>query len=177
VTAVSPLVVLTDRLLLRPVRNADAEATAALMTPRVAASLSSWHSPMSVEEARSRVEKSQAARRDGTAVDFAIIERLGDRLVGWVGLKQVCPQRARLGYWIGAPFQGLGYGSEAAAAALRTGAGFLKASIVEASAREENAASIAILRKLGMSRCGTCPERMQWRNVVELCAVYELQLT
>src|SRR3712207_954652 len=51
---------------------------------------------------------------DGTNVQFAIVERDASSFVGSIGLViEVGHNRAELGYWIGRPFWGRGYATEA----------------------------------------------------------------
>lgn len=163
----------TARLVLRPVRASDAEATAELMTLDVALNLSSWRSPLSLAEAADRIGRSIEAAVAAAALDLAICRRTDGRLMGWVGLALVAPARARLGYWLGTRFQGQGYMSEAAPAALAAGCAFLRAETVEACARPDNLPSVAVLEKLGMRKSGERLERFEWQGTEALCTCYE----
>ena len=142
----------TARLVLRPVEFGDAGTTVELMTPGLVHYLLSWSSPMTAADAQARILASRAAMHERRAIDFAVLRKADGVLIGWVGLKltNLTEARARLGFWIGEPFQGCGYMSEAVGPALRAGASWLGAAIVEAGATHDNAASLAILRRLGM---------------------------
>ena len=153
-TAIGPLRLSTARLVLRPVEEADAVATAALVTPDVAANLSTWPSPMSETEASQRIDNSQrdlAARR---AIDFAIVDRSSALLLGWIGLRLIDSGLARLGYWLGAEHRGHGLMKEAAAEAVPIGAAFLEVERVRAFVLKNNAASIAVLQAVGFRMTG-----------------------
>ena len=163
----------TERLFLRPVGAADAAETAELMTLEVARSLSTWPFPMSLAQARAKIEAAEAQRDAGRAVNFAIRAKQDERLAGWIGLATVAPGRARLGYWLGTPFQHLGYMREAAPAALAAASRYLRAKLVEAAVQKDNAASIAILENLGMTLVAEQEERLAWQRKRVICALYE----
>jgi [ribosomal protein S5]-alanine N-acetyltransferase len=144
----------TQRLRLRPVAEADAAPTAALVSPDVAANLSTWPSPMSIEQALDKVRKSRAlvARRE--AIDLAIVVRESDALIGWIGLAIDEPGVARLGYWLGTQARGRGLMKEAAAAAVPPGAEFLGVTHVKALVLKGNAPSVAVLEAVGFRMTG-----------------------
>lgn len=140
----------TYRLALRPLVPADAPAIAALMTPAVAARLLEWPAPMSVAQARERIDAGRAALAADTGADLAILR--GGRPIGWIGARLVAAPRrlASIGYWLGSDFQGHGYMSEAAHAALPWLIDRLALAAVEAGVQERNFASQAILEGLGL---------------------------
>src|SRR5262245_19729198 len=76
----------TPRLTLRPVEHNDAAPTALLVTPDVAANLSTWPSPMSVEQTLAKIREAEHQAAGRTALDCAIIERSTGALLGWIGL-------------------------------------------------------------------------------------------
>lgn len=74
-----------------------------------------------------------------------------DQLVGAIGLMIQCEQRmAELGYWIGRPFWGNGYCTEAAREVLRYGFEVLALDRIFARHMATNPASGAVMRKVGM---------------------------
>lgn len=98
----------TDRLVLRPFRDADASRVAALIGNL---SVSRWLTrvphPYSHDDARSffaRNAQDDMVRAVTRADDAA------DEIIG------CCSIQNELGYWLGQPFWGLGYASEAATA-------------------------------------------------------------
>ena len=144
----------TRRLLLRPVVEADAGPTAALVSPDVAANLSTWPSPMSLEQALDKVRRSRELVARRAAIDLAIITRDDDALVGWIGLALEQPGVARLGYWLVSAARGCGLMKEAAAVVVPGAAEFLAAARVKALVLKDNAPSIAVLEAVGFRMTG-----------------------
>jgi RimJ/RimL family protein N-acetyltransferase len=82
-------------------------------------------------------------------------------VIGAVGLRVDRDHaRAELGYWIGKPYWGRGYATEAARAALRWGFDSLGLERIYAYHFARNAASGRVLRKIGMT-----PEGIARRHV------------
>ena len=144
----------TPRLLLRPVEAGDAAATAALITPDVAANLSTWPSPMSTVQAADKIGRSRAMLGAREAVDLAIVDRNDGALLGWIGLALVAPATARLGYWLGTAARGRGLMKEAVAMAVPPAAAFVDAGRIVAMVLKDNAPSIAVLRATGFEFTG-----------------------
>ena len=87
----------------------------------------------------------------GTSARFAITLREDGQLCGGVGLRiDKDHQHAELGYWIGVPYWGRGYATEAAHAAVQYGFESLKLHRIYASCVTENTASSRVLQKVGM---------------------------
>lgn len=76
------------------------------------------------------------------------ITREGGELIGTVGLHLVEGEWPELGYWLGEPYWGLGYGTEAARAVV-TMARSAHYPGLRARALARNAGSLKVLRKLG----------------------------
>jgi RimJ/RimL family protein N-acetyltransferase len=167
----------TARLLLRPVEDGDAAATAALVTPDVAANLSTWPSPMSEAQALERIALARKMLAERAAVDAAIVRRSDSRLLGWIGLLREAPRSARLGYWIGRPFRNQGYMKEASAAFIPMAASYLAIDSIEALALVGNAASTAVLESLDFATAGERLAFMETCGQQELCLVYRLDLS
>lgn len=84
-------------------------------------------------------------------VVFAITARPAGHMVGAIGLVlRPAHDRAELGYWIGKPFWGHGYATEAAAAVLRYGFDVLGLNRIHACHFARNPASGRVLEKVGM---------------------------
>jgi RimJ/RimL family protein N-acetyltransferase len=82
---------------------------------------------------------------------LAIRLRSTGRLCGGIGLHpDTEPQRAELGYWIGVPFWGNGYATEAASAVIDYGFEKLKLESIFASHFKGNEKSGRVLQKIGM---------------------------
>ena len=171
-----PSAIRTPRLLLRLVTPEDAQPTAALVTPDVAANLSTWSSPMSRDQALQRIYKSREMRDRREAIDFAIVDRQTDCLIGWIGLAKLDESAARLGYWLGTPFRSRGLMKEAAAAAIPAGAKFLSVVLVQAFVLKGNGRSIAVLESLGFRLEGEETMLFENRGCLEECLRYSATL-
>jgi RimJ/RimL family protein N-acetyltransferase len=78
-------------------------------------------------------------------------------------------QRAELGYWIGVPFWGHGYATEAGRAVVRHGFENFKLNRIFAAHFEGNEASGNVLRKIGMKHEGCARQAiMKWGKVMDL---------
>ena len=140
----------TDRLDLRPWREDDAaELFELARDPHVGLS-AGW-------PAHSSAEESAAVIRDVLMMpdSFAVIERATGALVGAMALKHpeisemAGPGEAELGYWIGVPYWGRGYATEAALAAMAYGFDELGLSAIWAGYYEGNERSRRVQEKLG----------------------------
>jgi len=89
------------------------------------------------------------------AVVFAIICKADQQFIGAIGLElELEFDRAALGYYIGKPFWGNGYCTEAARAVLQYGFTELNLNRIYAEHFTHNPASGCIMRKLGMQHEG-----------------------
>ena len=101
-----------------------------------------------------RVRRQMAEWRDDLTYSLLTFERGGETLVGGLGLGNIrrgVSQTATLGYWVGEPYARRGYTAEAVGLALDYGFGELELHRVEASCLPNNAASRALLHKLGFT--------------------------
>ena len=149
-------VLVTPRLRLRCWRLSDATVLSANMTPKVSRWLSSWPDPTSPELALQRIVEARAGVSQGWHVSYAI-ERLADDLVigGFGGGAKDQRLRVEIGYHLAEGAHGQGYMTEAAQAGLAALWSLLPAvETIEAQAHPDNAASRAILSKLGMRLVG-----------------------
>ncbi|WP_343207512.1 bifunctional GNAT family N-acetyltransferase/(deoxy)nucleoside triphosphate pyrophosphohydrolase [Ameyamaea chiangmaiensis] len=93
----------------------------------------------------------------GDAWHLAVTRQDGDgeTVLGCIGLRIDAPQKtATLGYWIGRPYWGTGAASTAAERVTRWALANLPIARITASAAQDNAASIAVLRKIGFREVG-----------------------
>jgi RimJ/RimL family protein N-acetyltransferase len=153
-----PPVLITQRLLLRELRLADAaELAAGAGDERVARFLLEVPSPYPVALARRWITARIAWWELGRGVTLAITRRdAPDALLGTVSLRRHArDRRAELGYWLGTPAWGHGYATEAAIAAVDFGFRQLVLERIYAQVIVGNDASMHVLDKLGMVREGT----------------------
>lgn len=89
-------------------------------------------------------------------VNFAIEVKSTGELIGSIGLVlEMAHNRGDLGYWVGVPYWGKGYCTEAGRAILAYGFGVLDLNRIAAPHFSSNPASGRVLQKLGMKHEGT----------------------
>ncbi|MFQ5746328.1 MAG: GNAT family N-acetyltransferase [Gemmatimonadota bacterium] len=160
-----PPVLHTERLALRPFTAEDANDVRRLAGDReIAGGTLTIPHPYGPGVAEAWIATHPEAYLRGEQVVFAV-ERRGDgALVGSVGL-DIAPQHrsAELGYWIGRPYWGSGFGTEAAARVLAFGFADLALNRISARCFARNPASGRVLEKLGMRHegCGR-GEILKW---------------
>lgn len=150
----------TERLVLRPVADADADALLAMHSS--ARVLRFWDSPPWTDPARADafVARSRQLAEDGSGVRL-VLERSSDgAFLGWCSLSRWSPEHrsAALGYCLDEPAWGHGHATEAARAVLRWGFATLDLNRVQAETDTRNLASARVLEKLGFVREGTLRE-------------------
>ena len=150
----------TDRLRLRPVTDADADALFAMHSD--AHVLRYWDSPPWADRSRAGrfVAASRTMAEDGTGVRLAIDRGSDGRFLGWCSLTRWNPEyrSAAMGYCLAEDAWGQGYGTEAARAVLDWAFGTLDLNRVQAETDTRNLASARVLEKLGFVREGTLRE-------------------
>ena len=156
----------TPRLKLRPYTEADiAELLPLIGTREVAATTLRIAHPYTEQDARDFLTLAQEPGR----IWLAITLRRDGRQMGGVGLRVDDQHRhAELGYWLGVPYWGQGYATEAAREMLRYGFEELGLHRVFASHFKHNPASGRILVKLGMRYEGCQREHLRkWDEFVD----------
>ncbi len=156
----------TARLKLRPYSDADIADLLPLIGGReVAATTLRIAHPYTEQDARDFL----AFTHEAGKIWLAITSRQDSRQIGGVGLRvDEQHQHAELGYWLGAPYWGQGYATEAAREMLRYGFEDLGLHRIFASHFKHNPASGRILRKLGMRHEGCQREHLRkWDEFVD----------
>ena len=139
----------TERLTLRAPCHGDAKAIAVLANDRrIAENTARVPHPYGVADAEQFV--GSVNKEDGEAT-FVIM--LGGTLIGACGLdpRQGIPE---VGYWLGAPYWGHGYATEAVRAVIDHAFGVLGHAALQAGARVSNSASRRLLEKCGFQWTG-----------------------
>lgn len=146
----------TERLILRPFALADAADVQRLAGAReVAATTAAIPHPYEDGMAEAWIASHATGLAEGTNVVYAIANGQTGALIGAVGLSVVAEHsRAELGYWIGVPFWGQGYCTEAAAVMLRYAFDELGLRRVQARHFAINPASGRVMQKIGMAHEG-----------------------
>jgi|SRR5579859_2605948 len=161
----------TERLTLRAYTAADIPALVPLIGAReVAATTLRIPHPYTEDLARSFVALAQEDLSTGKCLRLGIFLRLGDTLCGGVGLMIDAEHRhAELGYWIGLPYWGSGYATEAARAVVKYGFSVLALHRIYASHFSGNPASGGVLKKIGMRYEGCMRAHvLKWGEFLDL---------
>jgi len=156
----------TERLRIRPYKDADTAELLPLIGAReVAATTLRIAHPYTEEDARAFLE----LVKEPGKLWLAITRRADERQIGGIGLRlDEQHQHAELGYWLGVPYWGLGYATEAARAVLRYGFEELGLHRIFATHFKNNPASGKILKKLGMRYEGCQREHLRkWNQFVD----------
>jgi RimJ/RimL family protein N-acetyltransferase len=141
----------TARLLFRPLGRDDIDAISELMSdPEVCRYTIAG--PWTREEAAAFLAKVDPPR-DGHE-EFAVIERATGELIGHVGCEPYGPGQTEVGWMLRRDRWGLGYGTEAAREIVAHAAATPGITEVVARCNTGNAASAAIMRKIGMTFVG-----------------------
>ncbi len=170
----------TRRLLLRSFVADDASALHELAGAReIADTTISIPHPYSLVTARSWIAAQAHAFGGGLEVHFAVVEAAGGALIGSAGLRDIDREhrQAELGFWIGVPWWGQGFATEAAFAVLAHGFGDLGLNRIYAHHMVRNPQSGNVLRKIGMKQEGVLRQRARkwgvYEDVVCLAALAE----
>jgi RimJ/RimL family protein N-acetyltransferase len=149
----------TERLILRAPRRGDVKAIALLINDRrIAANTARIPHPYGVDDAEHFVASANC--QDGEAT-FTIIR--GDTLIGGCGIDPR-GDGAEVGYWLGVPYWGQGFATEAVRALVDYSFGELSHETLAAGARVTNPASRRVLEKCAFQWTGVRLTRIRAIN-------------
>jgi len=150
----------TGRLLLRAPRHGDVKAIAALANDRrVAENTARITHPYGVGDAEQFV--ANVNTREGEAC-FVIL--YDGTLIGACGVEARADDGVELGYWLGAPYWGRGFATEAVRAVIDHAFGDLRHDTLQAGARVTNPASRRVLEKCAFQWTGVQLTRIRAIN-------------
>jgi RimJ/RimL family protein N-acetyltransferase len=166
-----PSVLATERLVLRAPRPEDAKAIAMLINDRrIAENTSRVPHPYGLADAESFIAR--ANKTPGVA-SLLITTPDGD-LIGGCGIGALREAEPEIGYWIGVPFWGNGYATEAARAVLDHAFVDLGHEVILGGARVSNPASRRVLEKCGFQWTGVGLYRIRALNSSAPCDRFRL---
>mgnify|MGYP001140467552 CR=1 FL=1 len=147
-------------LTLRPFVWEDLSEVLALVQDKdVAATTLNIPYPCTEAEINDWFQLQQRELEEGKGLRWAVCITETKELVGAIKLATHPEyESAELGYWIGKPYWGKGYASEATHLVVNYAFDTLELNRIEAHAMVENIGSIQILRKLGMQEEGYHPQ-------------------
>jgi [ribosomal protein S5]-alanine N-acetyltransferase len=161
----------TDRLTLRPFELSDIPALLPLIGDRrVAATTLRIPHPYAESDARAFIAAAHDDLASGRELHVCLELREGHAVCGGAGLRfEPDHRRAELGYWIGVPYWGNGYATEAASALVSYGFETLRLHRIHAGHVAENIASARVLQKIGMRHEGSLPDHiLKWGSFLDL---------
>jgi len=164
----------TSRLLLRPFYFTDAPAVQYMAGDiAIASTVLSIPHPYGDGIAEQWISTHQVDYTSGKAVHFAIVLQASGQLIGAIGLI-INPdhERAEMGYWIGKPFWGQGYCTEAAQELLNFA--FQKVNLHRVFAQHfaRNPASGRVMQKIGMELEGCLHQHLKKWDSFEDVLIY-----
>lgn len=172
----------TERLILRPFKAEDAPRVQLLAGEKIIADMTeNIPHPYLDAMAEEWIGLHENWYKNRTAVVFAIVVRETGELIGAVSITQVSGQAGNLGYWIGLPYWGQGYCTEASMRILEFGFNHYALSRIDARHLAENPASGRVITKSGFQyvRDDVSAERAvkhyrlereEWQSLIEATA-------
>lgn len=152
-----------DTLEIKPVTPQHASAIQALAEHPDVVATTNLPEPYPEDGARRFIEYVRPRHEAGDELAFVVL--VDGTMVGMTGLDHVTGDDAELGYWIGVPYWGMGYATEAVRQTLCVAFEELGLSEVYALPLEENAASRRVLEKAGFTDVATeSPENPTWEE-------------
>ncbi|QVK21583.1 GNAT family N-acetyltransferase [Mycoplasmatota bacterium] len=152
----------TDRLLLRSLSIQDSDRIEELAGEYdVAKTTLNIPHPYPKGSAKEFINGVLNAEESGKVVIFAITEKTTHDLVGIMSIQfSNIHKRGELAYWVGKPYWGIGYGTEAAKSILSYGFEELKLNKIYAQAFTANPGSWRVMEKIGLKYEGTLKQHV-----------------
>ena len=156
-----PPAILTDRLCVRPLVEADLPALMAINGDAVATQYLPYATWASMADAQAWYQRMQGIQASGTAVQFVVLARGSEVVLGTCLLFNFNEGSARveLGYVLAPAHWGQGFAREALAGLLDCAFTTLGVRRVEAEVNPLNQASVRVLGRLGFTREGLLRQR------------------
>ena len=147
----------TDRLLLRPFSEADIDrVTELLQSPEIAQTTLYIPFPYTRQDAVTWIGTHRSAAELGRDLTWAICRKDDGLLMGAFGISiDAYHQRGTIGYWLGVPWWGQGFTSEAAQAVVEFVFRDLGLHRIDATHLPDNIGSARVMEKAGLVYEGT----------------------
>jgi RimJ/RimL family protein N-acetyltransferase len=165
------MVMRTERLVLRPLKLSDAARIALLAGDFEVASMTGTIPHPYSEQMAGEWIGSALGGEEGTVF---VIE-LDGALIGCVGYREDEKGGAELGYWLGKPYWGQGYATEAASAMIAYAFGEGGLRYLTSGHFKDNQASARIIKKLGFVHKGEIRRECVAREEEARCLTYRLE--
>ncbi|WP_054024944.1 GNAT family N-acetyltransferase [Bacillus sp. FJAT-28004] len=166
----------TNRLILRLFEASDANMVQTLAgNEEVARTTLSIPHPYPDGAAEAWIERTRNAYQKGEIYSFAMVKKENKMLIGCVSLRvSKSEKQAELAYWVGRPFWGRGYATEAAQTIVKFGFEGLNLNRILAAAMTKNPASYKVMHKLGMKSEDNFPKQVLKSGIYEDLVHYGL---
>ncbi|WP_299017992.1 GNAT family N-acetyltransferase [uncultured Photobacterium sp.] len=166
----------TERLILRPFQLSDARNIQKLAGDELVANgtINIPH-PYNDGMAGQWIGKHLAGWQSRTSAIYAITLKSNPILIGSVGLHNIEYNRAQLGYWLGVPFWGRGYCTEAAIRLTEFGFKRLDLELIYGQHFSRDPSPGKILQKIGMEHVMTKSNATRVNMLTEDLEYYELK--
>ncbi|KPJ67254.1 MAG: hypothetical protein AMJ43_05130 [Coxiella sp. DG_40] len=168
----------SERLILRPFSLQDAKIVQRLAGDQAIAD-GTFYIPHPYEDGMAEkwiIEHRAACKRNEQAV-FAITTKQTNDPIGAVGLMLHKEElHAELGYWIGKPYWGQGFATEAAQTIIKYGLEKFHLTSIYADCFQWNTTSIKVIQKIGMRWKKSFDKYVERRNVIERVNQYIITL-
>lgn len=153
----------TERLKLRPFSLDDAPNVQKLAGDKeIARTTLLIPHPYQDGDAETWINTHKPMLEKDKSVTYAIVTKDTDELIGAIGLSlSIDYNHAEMGYWIGVPYWGKGYCTEATRGILKYGFEELKLNRIYAHHMINNPASGKVMEKIGMLHEGCCRQHVK----------------
>jgi ribosomal-protein-alanine N-acetyltransferase len=161
----------TNNLLLRFFELSDAKMVQELAgNEEVASTTLAIPHPYPDGAAEQWIENVRQSSEKGDSYAFAMIKKDDGLLIGNMSMGVSKKHKhAELAYWVGKPFWGQGYATEAAQRVIQFGFEDLELNRIFAAAMTKNPGSYKVMRKIGMKEEGTFPQHvLKWGTYEDL---------
>jgi RimJ/RimL family protein N-acetyltransferase len=164
-------ILVSERLVLRLPRPSDAAEIVPLINDRrVAVNTARIPHPYSLADAEQFIAHARRSDRELTL----LMTLPDDTIIGGCGIGRLRGNVPELGYWIGVPYWGRGYATEAARAVIEHAFIALGHDLLHAGARVTNPASRRVLEKCGFEWTGVVLQRVRALNTSVPCDRFRL---
>ncbi|MDX1302247.1 GNAT family N-acetyltransferase [Photobacterium sp.] len=165
----------TERLILRPLQLSDANKVQLLAGDQsIANGTINIPHPYDDGMAGRWIGKHLAGWQSQESAIYAITLKSTYQLIGCVGLHNIYERKAQLGYWIGVPFWGLGFCTEAAERVTEFGFKRLNLDVIYAQHLSRDPAPGKVMQKIGMQHITTKIDATRVNMITENLEYYEL---
>lgn len=166
----------TSRLILRPFQLSDTTKIQELAGEvEIANGTVNIPHPYPDGAAGQWVGKLLAGWNSGQSAIYAITLKSNDQLIGCIGLHNISENQAQIGYWIGIPFWGNGYCTEAAARIAEFGFNKLNLDMIYGQHFSREPLPGKILEKIGMNHVMTKQGAIRVNMISEDVEYYEMR--